>query len=127
MPRPIEIVLGGRTFQVAQLPIRADAKWRDSVRDLVDPVADMVIASNLSMPTPEGMVKLAFGSALVVNPGRVLDAILAYSAELRAETKWIEENAYAEEALTALLLLFFGTTSMANGSLPKPAATISKS
>lgn len=127
MPKPIEIVLGGRTFAVSQLPIRADAKWRDSVRDLVDPIADMAIASNLASPTPDRLVKLAFGSALIVDPGRVLDAILDYSAELRAETQWIEENAYADEALTALLLLFFGTTSMASGSPAKPAETTSKS
>ena len=127
MPKPIEIVLGGRTFQVAQLPIRADAKWRDSVRDLIDPIADMAIASNLATPTPDKLVKLAFGSALIVDPGRVLDALLAYSAELRAEQQWIEENAYADEALTALMLLFFGTTSMANGSPEKPLETTSKS
>lgn len=123
MARQIEIKLGGRTFVVSQLAIRADANWRDSVRDMIEPLSELAISSGLNAPTPERLTRLAFTSSLFIDPGRMLDAILAYSPDLRAEQKWIEENAYAEDALTALLTLFFGAMPMASGAAPRPAAT----
>lgn len=127
MPRHIDIVLGGRTFAVGQLPIRADAAWRTKVKAIVEPISELAMASGVSAPTPERLVRLAFTSALIVDPGAVLDAVLEYAPSLADEREWIGEHAYADEALQALLALFFGMTATANGSAPKPPVTTSMS
>lgn len=108
MAQTITVMLGGREFVVRQLPIRRDAAWRESVRPMVDPIADMAMAAGLANPTPDKLVKLAFTSALFVEPMTVLAAVCDYATELASERKWLEENAYADEALEALLTLFFG-------------------
>lgn len=126
--KQIVIKLGDRDFTVAQLPIRPDGEWRKSVREIVEPLSELMISSQISTPTPDRMVRLAFSSALIIDPQAVLDALLLYSPALEAEREWIEQNAYSDEALTALLTLFFGMTPAAtaptNGSLAKPPATI---
>lgn len=123
--RTIPVILGARTFDVVQLPIRADAIWRKSVKGLIDPIAELAIASGAGSPTPDKLTRLAFASSLFVDPGVVLDALLAYSPELTAESEWIENNAYAEEALQALLTLFFGMTpaKSVSGAAPTPPPT----
>lgn len=127
--KQITIQLGGRDFTVAQLPIRPDAEWRKGVKEIIEPISELMISSQIATPTPDRMVRLAFGSALIIDPQAVLDALLLYSPALEAEREWIEQNAYSDEALTALLSLFFGmtpaATAPANGSPAKPPATIS--
>jgi predicted Co/Zn/Cd cation transporter (cation efflux family) len=121
----LQIVLGGRTFAVSQQPIRADGTWRRRVKPLVDPVAEMAMAAGIAKPTPDALVKLAFTSALFVDPLEVSAAVCSYAPELAAEQEWIENNAYANEALEALLTLFFGmrATPPANGAAQKLHAT----
>ena len=126
MGQTITVELGGREFAVRQLPIRRDAAWRESVKPLVDPIAEMTMAAGLAMPTPDKMVKLAFASALFVEPMTVLAAVCEYGPELAAERAWLEENAYADEALQALLTLFFGMRaiqSQTNGAARRPQTT----
>lgn len=126
--RTIPIVLGGRTFEAPQLTIRADAKWRELAMPLVEPIAEMAMASRVANPTPERLVKLAFASALFVDPMATLNAVLAYAPTLEAERDWIEEHAVAEEALAALLALFFGMgapMSMPTGAARPPQPTTS--
>lgn len=126
MGQTITVELGGREFTVRQLPIRRDAAWRESVKPLVDPIAEMTMAAGLAMPTPDKMVKLAFASALFVEPMTVLAAVCEYGPELAAERAWLEENAYADEALQALLTLFFGMRaiqSQTNGAARRPQTT----
>lgn len=126
--RTISIVLGGRTFEAPQLTIRADAKWREIAKPLVEPIAEMAMASGLANPTPDRLVKLAFTSALFVDPLATLNAVIGYATTLEAEREWIEEHAYAEEALAALLALFFGMgapMSMPTGAAHPPQPTMS--
>lgn len=126
----ITVVLGGRAFAAPQLPIRADAKWREVARPLVEPIAEMAMASGLANPTPDRLVKLAFASALFVDPLATLNAVLAYAPTLEAEREWIEEHAYAQEALAALLALFFGMgapLSTPTGAAPAAQPTMSPS
>ncbi len=117
MAQTMTVQLGGREFVVRQLPIRRDAAWRESVKPLIDPIADMAMAAGIANPTPDRLVKLAFTSALFMEPMTVLAAVCDYAPELAAERDWLEENAYADEALEALLTLFFGMRSI------QPAAT----
>lgn len=123
----ITVVLGGRSFVAPQLTIRADAKWREIARPLVEPIAEMAMASGVGNPTPERLVKLAFASALFVDPMATLNAVLAYAPALEAERDWIEEHAVAQEALAALLALFFGMgapMSMPTGAAPAVQPTM---
>ncbi len=112
MAQTMTVQLGGREFVVRQLPIRRDAAWRESVKPLIDPIADMAMAAGIANPTPDRLVKLAFTSALFMEPMTVLAAVCDYAPELAAERDWLEENAYADEALEALLTLFFGMRSI---------------
>ena len=124
----ITVVLGGKAFAVSQLAIRADAKWREIARPLVEPIAEMAMASGVANPTPERLVKLAFASALFVDPMATLNAVLAYAPALEAERDWIEEHAVAQEALAALLALFFGMgapMSTPTGAAPAAPPTMS--
>ncbi len=112
MAQTMTVRLGGREFVVRQLPIRRDAAWRESVKPLIDPIADMAMAAGIANPTPDRLVKLAFTSALFAEPMTVLAAVCDYAPELASERDWMEENAYADEALEALLTLFFGMRSI---------------
>lgn len=128
MAQTITVALGGREFVVRQLPIRRDAAWRESVRPMVDPIADMAMAAGLVSPTPDKLVKLAFTSALFIEPLTVLAAVCDYAPELASEREWLEENAYADEAMEALLTLFFGMRPIqpaANGAARKAQTTTS--
>ena len=130
MAQTITVRLGGREFTVRQLPIRRDAAWRESVRPLIDPIADMAMAAGIANPTPDRLVKLAFTSALFMEPMTVLAAVCDYAPELAAERDWMEENAYADEALEALLTLFFGMRSIqpqATGATRRQPTTMAPS
>jgi hypothetical protein len=85
------------------------------------------MAAGIDKPSPERLVKLAFTSALFVDSMAVLNAVLAYAPDAATEREWIEENAYADEALGALLSLFFGMAATPkpseNGAAPKVQPT----
>lgn len=123
--REITVTLAGRAFAVQQLPILRAARWQETAKPLVEPIAEMAIASGLATPTPDRMSKLAFTLGLFIDPIPMLDAVCAYSPALAAERDWIGDNAYADELLEALLTLFFGmrATPPANGAPPKPSPT----
>ena len=129
--RDIAIVFGGRTFTVQQLAIRADAEWRKTARPIVEPISELTMAAGIANPTPEKVARLVFTSQLLVDPLAVLNAVLAYSPALDEQREWIEQHAYPDEALTALLALFFGMAPqpkmVANGAAPTPAPTTSTS
>lgn len=120
----IVITLGGKAFDVRQLTIKADAAWREKAKPVIEPVAELAIAAGHVKPTPDQLTRLAFTSSLFVNPQATLDLVLAYDPALEAQREWIEENAYSEEALQALLALFFGMSPLTkNGSATRPAET----
>lgn len=123
----IPIVLGGRTYTVQRLPIRPHSRWLETARPLVEPVADMAMAAGIAQPTPERLVKFAFTSALFIDPMAVLNAVLNYAPNMAEDRDWIEMHAYPDEALTALLTLFFGMQEMSptNGAAPKQHKTTS--
>lgn len=120
----ITITLGGKTFEVRQLTIKADAVWREKAKPVIEPVAELAIAAGNVRPTPDQLTRLAFTSSLFVDPQATLDLVLAYDPALEAQREWIEGNAYSEEALQALLALFFGMSPlMKSGSGQKAAET----
>lgn len=118
MSRTIEVMLGDRIFAVPQQTIGAEVAWRRTVRPLVEPLGEMVIAAGVANPTPDRMVKLAFTSALFLDAGATLDALCSYSEMLAQQRGWIEEHAYSDEVLLALLTLFFGMTPSKRAATP---------
>jgi hypothetical protein len=124
----ITIVLGGKSYLVQRLTIGADAAWRETAKPIVEPITEIAMAAQLANPKPEEVARLAVASSLFVDPLATLNAVLAYSPALEAEREWIENHAYADEALAALLALFFGMgapTSMQTGAAPRPQPTMS--
>jgi len=123
----IPIVLGGRTFTVERLPIRPHSRWLETARPLVEPVAELYMASGMANPTPERLVKFTFANALFVDPMAMLNAVLGYAPDLELERDWIENHAFPEEAQLALITLFFGMreTSPPNGAVQKLQETTS--
>lgn len=122
----IKLLLGGRAFEVKRLTIRDDGVWRRRAKPLVDPVAELAMAAGIANPTPDKMVRLAFTSALFIDPQETLDVVLAYGAELDGEREWIETHAYPEDALQALFTLFFGIQALpskTNGAAPTQRET----
>jgi hypothetical protein len=125
MSRTIDVKLAGRAFTVPQATIGGEVAWRRTVQPLIEPLGEMVIAAGVGSPTPERMVKLAFTSALFIDPAAVLDALCSYSPALAEQRGWIEENAYADEVLEALLTLFFGGMSSPRAAtLPRSGAAV---
>lgn len=118
MSRTIEITLGDRVFAVPQQTIGAEVAWRRTVQPMVEPLGEMVMAAGVANPTPDRMVKFAFTSALFVDAGATLDALCSYSSMLAAQRGWIEEHAYSDEVLLAVLTLFFGVTPSKRAATP---------
>jgi len=86
----------------------------------------MYMAAGLSNPTPDRLVKFAFTSALFVDPLAVLNAVFGYAPKVADDREWIEMHAYSEEALNALMTLFFGMKGMSQptGAAPQPQETM---
>ncbi len=128
--RTISIELGGRAFTVRQLPIRADAEWREKAKPMVEPVMEIAMQTGVAIPTPDRLAKLAVVNAMLFEPLQMLDVIVAYAPEqLEPERQWIEDNAYSDEIMGAVFTLFLATgtskPTLANlGAQLEPSKTI---
>lgn len=125
--REVTIKLGGRDFVVPQLTIRDEAKWRKQAEEALAPFWDAVGLMQLDISQPGDLRKMVSQVGALLDPLAALDAVCAYAPQLAAEREWIEENTYSDEALGALVQLFFGQLRQLerlpqslNGSLPKP-------
>lgn len=105
MPREKVVTLGGQEYRVSQLNMKDNRLWRDT---LAQPITDLLALL-------EGNRELEIGSvgdlAQVIGVGKqlllgsmdiLLDALFAYSPELRADRERIEAEAYDDEAIAAL-------------------------
>lgn len=105
MPREKVVTLGGQEYRVSQLNMKDNRLWRDT---LAQPITDLLALL-------EGNRELEIGSvgdlAQVIGIGKqlllgsmdiLLDALFAYSPELRADRDRIEAEAYDDEAIAAL-------------------------
>jgi hypothetical protein len=104
MPRSKEVTLGGATYTIEQLPMRANKEWRDSLGAPVMTLAQLLTdAPNLEVSFSDiqriiGAVKdLLLGSVDLL-----LEALFRYSPELAADRERIESEAYDDEAMQAL-------------------------
>ncbi len=105
MPRSKQIVLGGKEYSIQQLPMRANREFRDrlaapveELMNLLDGNKDLEIGSVSDLAGMIGLAKnLLLGSMDIL-----LEALFAYSPELRADRDRIEADAYDDEAMEAL-------------------------
>lgn len=129
--RTVTITLGGKPYTIGQLPVRKEAAWRAQAQAVLGPFLEAAGSVQMDLNSPADIpIMLAKVSALM-DTNAALDAVLAYSPDLQAAQQEIEDSAYGDEVLTALVTLFFGqlrqlsTLSTAlDGVLPTPSPTI---
>lgn len=104
MPRSKDVILGGETYKVEQLPMRANKEWRDSLGapvmqliDLVQNFDDLELKASDLLRITDVVKSLLLGSM-----DTLLDALFRYSPALNADREHIEETAYDDEAIAAL-------------------------
>lgn len=102
--RTVEIVLGGQSYTVSELPSRKNAEWR---KKLEQPFAEVVTMIE-SAPSAQidnaaalaGLVRSVSG-LLLGSVDVVIWLLFEYSPELQKKRLTIEENAFDSEILEA--------------------------
>ncbi len=102
--RTVEIVLGGETYTVQELPSRKNAEWR---KKLETPFSDLVTMIE-SAPTTQidnvtalgGLVRSVSGM-LLGSVDIVIGLLFEYAPNLQKQRLTIEENAFDSEILEA--------------------------
>lgn len=105
MPRSKVVTLAGQDYEVAQLPMKPNKEWRETITEpvnkiiaLVQNYQDIEINSAADIVSLIVVVKdVLFGSMDLL-----LDALFAYSPALAADRERIEAEAYDDEAITAI-------------------------
>lgn len=104
--RTVAVQLGGQTYTIQPLPMKKARAWRQALEQpfgaLVNVLenADTIELTNLG--SIAGVVQ-AFAGTLVGSVDILLDLLFAYSPELASDRERIENEAYDEEALAALV------------------------
>jgi hypothetical protein len=102
--RTIEVVLGGQTFTVRELPVRKNAGWR---KQLAEPFAELVqrlaAAPEAKIDDAKSLADLvqSLSGVLIGSIDTLVDLLLAYSPELTHVREFVEENAYDSEIMEA--------------------------
>ena len=106
--RTVTITLGGKAYTVGQLPVRKEAAWRAKAETVLGPFLEAAGGLQMDLNSPADIpIVLAKVSALM-DTNAALNVVLAYSPDLQAAQAEIDESAYGDEVLTALVALFFG-------------------
>lgn len=133
--KQIEIVLGGKAYTVAELPLRKNAAWRQQVGALVGEVAGLVEATQIDLNSTADLIGVVnqVRNVLVAAPDQLTALLFDYSPTLAADRERIEAEVYESELLSAfvevLKLAFpFGEIlSWASGLAPTVSAPTSTS
>lgn len=113
--RKVTVTLGGREFEIGELPTRKNQKWREDLGEVLEPVVALLEQTpGMAIPTsvqdvqaePDSVVGLVglvrqVSGLLIGSMDQVLGLLLAYSPELKKEAEWIGDNAYDSEILSA--------------------------
>lgn len=78
---PVEVILGGKTYEIAPLVIRDSREWRKKVVGLLSPLPSMIKGT---MDDAEDFGK-ALTQMLVTNPDQVIDLFFDYAKNLDKE------------------------------------------
>ena len=101
--REITVRLGGSEYVIRQLPMRAESAWRNQLRLAIAPAVDALGRLDMTIETVDDLAGLvrSLSPMLLGAPETVLELLRAYAPGLAWET--IEETAYSDEIVTALL------------------------
>lgn len=129
------ITLGGKEYQINELPRRANAQWRQQFQVLIASVTNLVEASQVDITNTADLVGVVgqVRDVLMQAPDQLIELLFAYSPALAADRERIEADVYESEILgvfiEVLKLAFpFGEIlSWASGLAPAASATTSTS
>lgn len=106
MPQQITVTLGERQYIIEKLPIRQSQRWRQG---LAGPLGEIAKTLELAAVVETNqyadiatLIQRASG-LLIEYVDKILDLLFAYSAALAADSEYIKENAYDDEALAAFV------------------------
>lgn len=127
MPRSKDVTLGGVTYRIEQLPMRANRLWRDELGVPVMQLVDFMRGlGDLELKTDD-LLKIGnvVKDLLLGSMDKLLEALFAYSPTLAADRERIEDEAYDDEAIAALGVcvslaypLDMAVTGLMGGGLP---------
>ena len=129
------ISLGGKHYEINELPRRANAQWRQQFQVLIASVTNLVEASQVDISNSADLVAVVgqVRDVLMQAPDQLIELLFAYSPALAADRERIEAEVYESEILSVfvevLKLAFpFGEIlSWASGLASAASATTSTS
>lgn len=101
-PGAIRRVLGGKEYEVAPLPLRAERRWKEAADQHVEQIFALLegAAAQQINSTADLMPALrAMKHSLFYATDTILDLCCLYSPVLAADRERIEEEAYAPEVM----------------------------
>ncbi len=99
------VVLGGQGYEVKALPIKQSKAWRSQLEGPFGALAGALEGAgqiDLGNGLDIGRLVRTLSGTLIGSIDLLMELLFAYSPELAADRKRIEEEAYDEEALIAL-------------------------
>lgn len=133
------ITLGGKAFEIRELPLRANSEWRRTFEQKLEPLLGMFAGlDKLEITNAADLARVISMLREVVlrSPEMLAELMFDYSPALASDRMWIEENVYESELLAgvtevlALAYPFGAILQLArslNGAAVNPGATTSKS
>lgn len=103
--RDVMVTLGGQEYAIKPLNIRQSRAWREQFANPFQAVIGVLQNAGrieLTNPGDLGALLSQVGGLLLGSMDLVIDALFAYSPELRADEDAILDNATDEEAVAAL-------------------------
>lgn len=105
MPRTKQVVLGGQYYEIEQLPMRQNKDFRAKLSEPVDKIVALLTNYKDIEISTGGDILALIGVAkdvLLGSMDMLLDALFLYSPALANDRERIENEAYDDEAITAL-------------------------
>ena len=102
--RTVEVVLGGQTYTVPELPVRKNAAWRKQLQEHFGAlVTALRAAPSRELGTLHDVADILgeFSALLIGSVDVVTELLLAYSDDLWRAREAIEANAYESEIMEA--------------------------
>jgi hypothetical protein len=136
MSKKVTVTLGGKSYEIAEAPMRKNAAWRASLAALlVDLGGLMESASTVELNNVGDLLSVVrqIQDVILAAPDRLTAMLFDYSPVLAADRARIEAEAYESELLTAfrevlsLAFPFGDLIRLANGWTPSSSNSISPS
>jgi len=106
MARNITVTLGGQSYQVNQLPIKAAREWRTEFQKPFEEIALALSgAGSIELTDGKNLGGLldTLRGVLLRSPDTLLEMLYAYSPLLKADSARIEAEAFDDEVMLAFV------------------------